>query len=94
MSDSKTYWFPAKRYGWGWGLPSSWQGWVVLATFIGLLGVGFGVFPPNKELALYLAYVALLSALLIAICWLKGEPPRWRWGTRDGADEIRVGPPK
>lgn len=26
-----SYWFPAKRYGWGWGLPSSWQGWVVLS---------------------------------------------------------------
>jgi hypothetical protein len=21
-------WFPAKRYGWGWGLPCCWQGWV------------------------------------------------------------------
>lgn len=82
MSEKHTYWFPAKCYDWGWGLPSSWQGWVVLTTFIGLFGVGFLVFPPNKELGLYLAHVALLSALLIAICWLKGEPPRWRWGER------------
>jgi hypothetical protein len=83
MSDKQTYWFPAKRYGWGWGLPSSWHGWVVLATFIGLLGVGFLVLPPDKELGLYLAYVGILSALLVARCWLKGEPPRWRWGRRD-----------
>jgi hypothetical protein len=20
------FWFPAKRYGWGWGLPVKWQG--------------------------------------------------------------------
>jgi hypothetical protein len=26
------YWFPAKRYGWGWGLPVTWQGWAVLAA--------------------------------------------------------------
>ena len=23
---------------------------------------------------------ALLAGLLIWICWLKGEKPRWRWG--------------
>jgi len=85
MSNKQTYWFPAKRYGWGWGLPSSWQGWIVLAAFIGLLGVGFLIFPPNKELGPLLAYVALLTTLLIAICWLKGEPPRWRWGSGESA---------
>lgn len=79
MSD-KTYWFPAKRYGLGWGLPVSWQGWVVLAAFIGLFGAGFLVFPPNKELSIFLAYTVVLVALLIATCWLKGEPPHWHWG--------------
>ena len=24
--DPPRYWFPAKRYGWGWGPPSTWQG--------------------------------------------------------------------
>jgi drug/metabolite transporter (DMT)-like permease len=74
------YWFPAKRYGWGWGLPSSWQGWVVLAAFIGLLGVGLLLFRPKANLGPFVAYVLLLVALLFGICWLKGEPPRWRWG--------------
>jgi hypothetical protein len=76
------YWFPARRYGWGWGPPSSWQGWVVLAGFVVLLAIGFVLFPPNRELAFFLGYVVLLSALLLAIGWLKGEPPRWRWGDR------------
>lgn len=75
-----TYWFPAKRYGWGWSLPSTWQGWVVVSVFIGLFGAGFLIFPPSTQLGSLLAYVALITALLIAICWLKGEPPRWRWG--------------
>jgi hypothetical protein len=74
------YWFPAKRYGWGWGLPSSWQGWVVLAAFIALLGAGLLLFPPKTNLAAFVAYVLILSALLFGICWLRGEPPRWRWG--------------
>jgi len=29
-------WFPAKRYGWGWGPPVCWQGWVVVLLWAGL----------------------------------------------------------
>jgi uncharacterized membrane protein YhaH (DUF805 family) len=74
------YWFRAKRYGWGWGLPMTWQGWAVLIAFIGLVVAGAFLFPPRKVLAAYLVYVAVLAVALIAICWLKGEPRRWRWG--------------
>jgi hypothetical protein len=28
------YWFPAKRYGWGWGPPVTWQGWAVLVVWL------------------------------------------------------------
>ncbi len=46
MSVEKKYWFPAKRYGWGWGIPNVWQGWLVLfgdrpwagLTLLALLG--------------------------------------------------------
>jgi hypothetical protein len=74
------YWFPAKRYGWGWGMPSSWQGWVVLAGFFALFGVGVLLFPPKTHLVAFVIYVLVLSAALFGICWWKGEPPRWRWG--------------
>jgi hypothetical protein len=77
---STKYWFPAKRYGWGWGFPTTWQGWLVFAAFLGLLVAGAFFFPPRSRLAEYLAYVAILCASLVGICWLKGEPPRWRSG--------------
>jgi hypothetical protein len=80
MTTEPRYWFRAKRYGWGWGLPSAWQGWVVLLSFVVLLVLGFFLFPPDDEPGTYLALVVVLSVLLVAICWLKGEPPRWRWG--------------
>jgi hypothetical protein len=82
--DSK-YWFPAKPYGWGWGLPCAWQGWLVLAAFLGLLVAGAVLFPPNGAPVSYFIYVAVLGALLFGVCWLKGEPPRWRWGNRERA---------
>lgn len=75
-----TYWFPAKRYGWGWGWPATWQGWLVLFGFFILIGAGALAFPPNSHAPAFVIYVLVLSALLVAICWLKGEPPRWRWG--------------
>ncbi|HLH96459.1 MAG TPA: hypothetical protein VKW08_15190 [Xanthobacteraceae bacterium] len=80
MDPDAKYWFRAKRYGWGWGLPVRWEGWLVIAGFVGLLVLGSFLFPPRTEIALYLIYVVLLSVLLGAICWLKGEPTRWRWG--------------
>ena len=80
MPPERKYWFAAKRYGWGWGLPTTWQGWLVLAAFVVLVIVGSIIFPPGKHTWSYIAYVAVLGVLVIGICWLKGEPPRWRWG--------------
>jgi hypothetical protein len=85
MQIERDYWFPAKRYGWGWGIPNRWQGWLVLAVFAGLLVAGSFLFPPATTLDAFLAYVAVLCGLLVAVCWLKGEPPRWRWGGNEGA---------
>jgi hypothetical protein len=82
MQAETRYWFPAKRYGWGWGLPSSWQGWLVIVGYLALLALGCTLFPPASRTAAFVGYVAGLTALLIAICWLKGEPPRWRWGDK------------
>jgi hypothetical protein len=80
MPSDDQYWFPAKRYGWGWGLPITWQGWVVLAAFVALLAAGALIVPPGRDLTGFMAYVVVLTALLAAVCWWKGEPPRWRWG--------------
>ena len=73
------YWFPAKRYGWGWGLPIAWQGWAIFVAFLVLVAVGAAVIPQHS-LAGFVAYAVVLSILLVGVCWWKGEPPRWRWG--------------
>lgn len=73
-------WFPAKRYGWGWGPPVTWQGWVVLAAYMVLLFGGAYFLLPAIGVPAFLLYTTVLSAALIAVCWFKGEKPRWRWG--------------
>jgi hypothetical protein len=80
MNGPSRYWFPAKRYGWGWGPPKRWEGWLVLGAFVALMVLGSLLFPPNRELGSYLVYAFVLVLLLAGICWLTGEPPRWRWG--------------
>ncbi len=80
MRTDGKYWFPAKRYGYGWGIPTTWQGWLVLAVYVVLTVAATFLFPPQKGLVPYIGCVAVLTAAFIAVCCLKGETPRWRWG--------------
>lgn len=82
MKPRVPYWFPAKRFGWGWGPPVTWQGWVVLIVWFAAFALGLRLLRPF-HLAAGLAYVTAMSALLVIVCYLKGEPPRWRWGKSD-----------
>jgi hypothetical protein len=76
----KNIWFPAQKYGWGWGIPCSWQGWVVLFGFIAIVIALSYIFDPEKHFLLFCLSIGLASGLLILICYLKGEKPKWRWG--------------
>ena len=82
MTGPGQYWFPAKRYGWGWGPPLTWQGWLVLAMSLLLELLGVFLFPPGKSEFAFIAYSAVVCAALVGICLVKGEPPRWRWGDK------------
>jgi hypothetical protein len=81
--ENSKYWFPAKRYGWGWGPPRTWQGWTVLIAYLALVLGGIPFLQATRGSAVYFIYLLALTVLLILVCWLKGEPPRWRWGDRD-----------
>jgi hypothetical protein len=83
MADSdREIWFPAKRYGWGWGLPCAWQGWVVMATYVVMLLIGAFAIDRALQPDLFIGWVIGWTLLLVGICWAKGERPRWRWGRR------------
>lgn len=78
----KHYWFGAKRYGWGWGLPIAWQGWVVFALWFAAVLLPLRYLLP-RNFTVHLTFVVLMVTLLLVICYIKGEPPRWRWGDQD-----------
>ena len=80
--EDRDIWFPAKRYGWGRGLPVTWQGWAVTAAYFVVLLIGLFGIDPARQLPLFVAWMLGWSAVLVAVCWWKGERPRWRWGGR------------
>jgi uncharacterized membrane protein YhaH (DUF805 family) len=77
------YWFAAKTYGWGWGAPTSWQGWVVLLIYFAILGASAVLILPRRGQLAFVGVTMVATFALIAMCAWKGEPPRWRWGKDD-----------
>jgi hypothetical protein len=77
---STEYWFPAKKYGWGWGPPNCWQGWVVVIGFVLLMLAGIPLIGPAAHPVRFVAYMTVLSLALVLVCYARGEPPKWRWG--------------
>jgi len=82
MENEKNIWFPAKRYGWGWGLPCAWQGWVVLTVYMALTIAAAVFISPVSHIGLFLMAMFGLAMTLVLICWWKGEKPAWRWGDK------------
>jgi len=87
--NPKHLWFKAKLYGWGWA-PASWQGWLVILVYIGLIAILAFMreesIPGNPDSGSNFLTFALpmiiLTALLIFICYKKGEKPHWQWGPK------------
>jgi hypothetical protein len=81
MNDPRPrYWFPAKRYGWGWSLPSCWQGWVVLLVYLAAVAVMMPFITAHAGKSMAMAFLGVITLALLFIVYKKGEPPGWRWG--------------
>ena len=81
-------WFRPKRYGYGAGLPVSWQGWAVLAVYVGALVILYWFaqryFAQPQRVMIQAVGVLIATAALVLICAAKTEGGwRWRWGDDD-----------
>lgn len=80
----KKPWFKAKPYGYGW-YPASWQGAIILLTYILLLIEFFIIIDKNSNsvtdtlIGMAVPFV-LLTILLIFTAYGTGEKLGWRWG--------------
>ncbi len=83
MQPNRKIWFPAKKYGWGWGPPCCWQGWAVIVVWFAIVISGVTLFfRPDRNIVGFYIFDAIMVVLIIGICWLKGEKPQWRWGNK------------
>jgi hypothetical protein len=78
-------WFRVKRYGYGAGLPCSWEGWAVMAIYLAIVVIVAVLGSPHVEAHpfAYFAAITAPTALLVFIAWRKSDGP-WRW--RNGED--------
>jgi hypothetical protein len=79
MDSGPRYWFGAKRYGWGWGLPLTWEGWVVLTVWLCVFVAVAPSLHGHRHAFDHVIFVVGMVGALFGICYWKGEPLRWRW---------------
>jgi hypothetical protein len=79
MVKTARYWFRAKRYGFGWGAPTCWQGWVVMTGFVAMF-LAAAVFTTRTGHDIFALVMLPAFTCFTGICLWKGEPLRWRWG--------------
>jgi hypothetical protein len=84
------YWFKPKKYGWGIGLPITWEGWIAVLCFV--LSLLIVVFINDmhrqsvnfKNVLVFALHAIMLSALFLLLFKKKVEGGvKWRWGEKN-----------
>jgi len=75
-------WFAPKRYGYGAGLPISWQGWALTAAFLVIAGLCARMFRDRLLITLAIMVPVTCVFLVITARTTRGGW-RWRWGEED-----------
>ncbi len=77
LDNDQKFWFHAKSFGYGWGLPASWQGWVVLVLYL-VFVIGTARLAPSD---FKLPVIIILTVMFIIVVVFTGErPAKWRSG--------------
>ena len=74
--SQKTPWFRAKRYGYGAGLPFTWQGWALLAAHMALI-IGLAFWLSDK--ALLMLPVIIIAAFAPLPIYAARTEGGWKW---------------
>lgn len=78
MCEDKPYWFEAKRYGFGWSFPVTWQGWAVVIAYFTALSAGLYLLTAPAHRWIFLGVLTVM--LVIVVTWKGEKPAKWRWG--------------
>ena len=75
-------WFAPKRYGYGSGMPISWQGWALTLGFIAI-AIPLAILLAHRPLQLFAILVPLVIAFSVICARTTRGGWRWRWGDND-----------
>jgi hypothetical protein len=75
-------WFAPKRYGYGAGLPITWQGWALTIAFVAIAAACAVVFR-HKPLLIFAIMIPILTVFLVICARTTKGGWRWRWGEED-----------
>jgi hypothetical protein len=75
-------WFAPKRYGYGIGLPISWQGWALTIAFVAI-AVGCARAFKDEPLLIFAVMVPAACVFLVIAARTTRGGWRWRWGEDD-----------
>ena len=81
MSDDSD-WFAPKRYGYGAGMPISWQGWAVTILYL-LIVLALALGLRKNPVALIDAIALPTVAFIVIAARTTRGGWRWRWGEKD-----------
>jgi hypothetical protein len=73
--NESRYWFRAKRYGLGWGLPLTWQGWTFFLSWMLILPLGVHVLTPGSR-PMRWAFIAAMGHPVAGHLLLERRPGR------------------
>lgn len=75
-------WFAPKRYGYGAGLPITWQGWALTIAFVAI-AAACAVVSRHKPLLIFAIMIPILTVFLVICARTTKGGWRWRWGEED-----------
>ena len=70
----KKPWFGRKKIGWGWGLPQTWQGWMLIIVFVALIILFRFI---SKTPLIFIILVLIDIVALFVIAWKTSGKPQW-----------------
>lgn len=72
-------WFAPKRFGYGAGWPIAWQGWALLASYIGIAAGAGAMIESSGQNAIAATCVLLIATVLLTLIARKRTAGAWRW---------------
>ncbi|GAB3481290.1 hypothetical protein [Marinomonas epiphytica] len=77
--SKRNIWFPAKKNGWGWAKPQTWQGWLSQLLYLSSVALTSYLIDPKEELLNWSIVTVCLTLCLLFLYLVKGEAPSWKW---------------